>query len=52
MLCELLFALYSAAETNVQVDWNVWKGHSGLPEVYDMKFRQAVATQYPLRPGQ
>ncbi|KAH8106187.1 alpha-mannosidase [Cristinia sonorae] len=30
--------------------WNLWQAHSGLPEVYDMKFQQAVATQYPLRP--
>ncbi|TCD71285.1 alpha mannosidase-like protein [Steccherinum ochraceum] len=30
--------------------WNLWKAHSGLPEVYDMKFQQAVALQYPLRP--
>ncbi|THH12390.1 hypothetical protein EW145_g47 [Phellinidium pouzarii] len=30
--------------------WNLWKRHSGLPEVWDIKFMQAVATQYPLRP--
>ncbi|EJD01333.1 alpha-mannosidase [Fomitiporia mediterranea MF3/22] len=30
--------------------WNLWKRHSGLPEVWDINFMQAVATQYPLRP--
>jgi len=30
--------------------WNIWKAHSGLPEVWDMNFRQATSLQYPLRP--
>ncbi|KAF7776225.1 CAZyme family GH47 [Agaricus bisporus var. burnettii] len=30
--------------------YNLWREHSGLPEVYDTKFRQATAHQYPLRP--
>ncbi|KAL6299103.1 alpha-mannosidase [Sparassis latifolia] len=30
--------------------WNVWKTLSGLPEVWDMSFRQATSFQYPLRP--
>jgi mannosidase alpha-like ER degradation enhancer 1 len=33
------------------IDYNLWREHSGLPEVYDTKFRQATAHQYPLRPG-
>uniref|UniRef100_A0A0W0FCH3 alpha-1,2-Mannosidase n=1 Tax=Moniliophthora roreri TaxID=221103 RepID=A0A0W0FCH3_MONRR len=31
-------------------DYNIWKRHSGLPEVYDTNFRQATSFQYPLRP--
>ncbi|KAF8639955.1 hypothetical protein AX17_001205 [Amanita inopinata Kibby_2008] len=30
--------------------YNIWRGHSGLPEVYDTYFRQATSHQYPLRP--
>ncbi|KAL5530319.1 hypothetical protein ACEPAF_6576 [Sanghuangporus sanghuang] len=30
--------------------WNLWKRNSGLPEVWDINYMQAVATQYPLRP--
>ncbi|EPS95376.1 hypothetical protein FOMPIDRAFT_146232 [Fomitopsis schrenkii] len=30
--------------------WNLWRIHSGLPEVWDMGFRQATSLQYPLRP--
>ncbi|KAI0786390.1 alpha-mannosidase [Abortiporus biennis] len=30
--------------------WNLWQKFSGLPEMWDMNFKQAVATQYPLRP--
>ncbi|CCM05644.1 uncharacterized protein FIBRA_07874 [Fibroporia radiculosa] len=30
--------------------WNIWRKHSGLPEVWDMNFRQATSLQYPLRP--
>ncbi|PPQ64702.1 hypothetical protein CVT24_008329 [Panaeolus cyanescens] len=30
--------------------YNLWKQHSGLPEVYDTNFKQATSFQYPLRP--
>ncbi|CAL1702197.1 unnamed protein product [Somion occarium] len=32
------------------VYWNIWKLFSGLPEVWDLNFKQATSTQYPLRP--
>ncbi|KAG0709546.1 glycoside hydrolase family 47 protein [Suillus ampliporus] len=31
-------------------DWNIWRRHSGLPEVWDAQFLQATSFQYPLRP--
>ncbi|EGO01815.1 glycoside hydrolase family 47 protein [Serpula lacrymans var. lacrymans S7.3] len=30
--------------------WNIWKRHSGLPEVWDAGFMQATSFQFPLRP--
>ncbi|KAI0829418.1 alpha-mannosidase [Trametes gibbosa] len=30
--------------------YNLWRGFGGLPEVWDMNFRQATSFQYPLRP--
>ncbi|KAF5321197.1 hypothetical protein D9619_000434 [Psilocybe cf. subviscida] len=30
--------------------YNIWRMHSGLPEVYDTSFRTATSHQYPLRP--
>ncbi|CAA7259685.1 unnamed protein product [Cyclocybe aegerita] len=30
--------------------FNLWKQHSGLPEVYDINYKQATSHQYPLRP--
>ncbi|KAI0637778.1 alpha-mannosidase [Trametes polyzona] len=30
--------------------YNIWRGFSGLPEVWDMNYRQATSFQYPLRP--
>ncbi|KAF9247222.1 glycoside hydrolase family 47 protein [Melanogaster broomeanus] len=30
--------------------WNIWRRHSGLPEVWDVHFMQATSFQYPLRP--
>ncbi|KAJ6539265.1 alpha mannosidase-like protein [Mycena capillaripes] len=30
--------------------YNLWRKHSGLPEVYDTNFKQATSHQYPLRP--
>ncbi|EIN10701.1 alpha mannosidase-like protein [Punctularia strigosozonata HHB-11173 SS5] len=30
--------------------WNMWKRHSGLPEVFDTAFQVATSFQYPLRP--
>ncbi|KAF9534836.1 alpha mannosidase-like protein [Crepidotus variabilis] len=30
--------------------YNLWKQHSGLPEVYDTHYKQATSHQYPLRP--
>lgn len=32
-------------------DYNLWRKHSGLPEVYDANFKQATSHAYPLRPG-
>ncbi|KAF8165423.1 alpha mannosidase-like protein [Crassisporium funariophilum] len=32
------------------IDYNLWKQHSGLPEVYDTNYKQATSHQYPLRP--
>ncbi|KAJ7781324.1 alpha mannosidase-like protein [Mycena metata] len=31
-------------------NYNLWRKHSGLPEVYDTNFKQATSHQYPLRP--
>ncbi|KAG6900914.1 hypothetical protein C0993_004351 [Termitomyces sp. T159_Od127] len=30
--------------------YNLWRTHSGLPEVYDTNFKKATSHQYPLRP--
>ncbi|KAF7301339.1 alpha-1,2-Mannosidase [Mycena indigotica] len=30
--------------------YNLWRKHSGLPEVYDTNYKVATAHQYPLRP--
>ncbi|KAH7916186.1 glycoside hydrolase family 47 protein [Hygrophoropsis aurantiaca] len=30
--------------------WNLWRRHSGLPEVWDVNYMQATSFQYPLRP--
>ncbi|KAF9263487.1 alpha mannosidase-like protein, partial [Marasmius fiardii PR-910] len=30
--------------------YNIWRKHSGIPEVYDTNFRQATTHGYPLRP--
>ncbi|KAI9510474.1 alpha-mannosidase [Russula earlei] len=30
--------------------WQLWKRHAGIPEVWDMSYRQATSLQYPLRP--
>ncbi|OJT13334.1 ER degradation-enhancing alpha-mannosidase-like protein 1 [Trametes pubescens] len=30
--------------------YNIWRGFSGLPEVWDMNYHQATSFQYPLRP--
>ncbi|THH17946.1 hypothetical protein EW146_g2940 [Bondarzewia mesenterica] len=31
--------------------WQLWRKHSGLPEVWDMNFKSATSFQFPLRPG-
>ncbi|KAF9055160.1 alpha mannosidase-like protein [Hymenopellis radicata] len=30
--------------------YNLWRRHSGLPEVFDTNFKRATSFQYPLRP--
>ncbi|KAJ3573862.1 hypothetical protein NP233_g2134 [Leucocoprinus birnbaumii] len=30
--------------------YNLWREHSGLPEVYDTTYKKATSHQYPLRP--
>ncbi|RDB22490.1 ER degradation-enhancing alpha-mannosidase-like protein 1 [Hypsizygus marmoreus] len=30
--------------------YNIWREHSGLPEVFDTNFKRATSYQYPLRP--
>ncbi|KAL4075930.1 glycoside hydrolase family 47 protein [Scleroderma citrinum] len=30
--------------------WNIWRRHSGMPEVWDVNFMQATSFHYPLRP--
>ncbi|KAF8639449.1 hypothetical protein AX16_010304 [Volvariella volvacea WC 439] len=30
--------------------YNLWRAHSGLPEVYDTNYKKATSHQYPLRP--
>lgn len=50
MACELrhdLQDLYLIQWT----DYNLWRKHSGIPEVYDTSFKQATSHGYPLRPG-
>ena len=34
-----------------KLDYNVWRQHSGLPEVYDARYKQATSYHYALRPG-
>ncbi|KAI6119419.1 glycoside hydrolase family 47 protein [Pisolithus croceorrhizus] len=34
----------------ITLDWNIWRRHSGMPEVWDAHFMQATSFQYPLRP--
>jgi hypothetical protein len=46
LLCDVAVVLSGVA------DWNLWRRHSGLPEVWDINFRQATSHQYPLRPGE
>ncbi|KAF4619947.1 hypothetical protein D9613_005188 [Agrocybe pediades] len=31
--------------------YNLWRQHSGLPEVFDTNYRKATSYQYPLRPA-
>lgn len=52
MMCENKKRLYETfSPTFVFADYNLWRTHSGLPEVYDTHFQQATSHQYPLRPG-
>ncbi|KAH9050101.1 alpha-mannosidase [Lactarius hengduanensis] len=30
--------------------WQLWKRYAGIPEVWDMSYKQATSLQYPLRP--
>src|SRR5689334_8636220 len=32
------------------LDHNLWKSHSGIPEVFDTNYKVATSHQYPLRP--
>ncbi|KIK98757.1 glycoside hydrolase family 47 protein [Paxillus rubicundulus Ve08.2h10] len=38
------------AVTSHLIYWNIWRRHSGLPEVWDAHVMQATSFQYPLRP--
>lgn len=52
LLCESLHAHRRNPQADVSTpDYNVWKLHSGLPEVFDTNYRVATSHQYPLRPG-
>ncbi|KAI0254258.1 alpha-mannosidase [Lactifluus subvellereus] len=39
----------SAIKTHM-LYWQLWKRHGGIPEVWDMSYKQATSLQYPLRP--
>ncbi|KAJ7638737.1 glycoside hydrolase family 47 protein [Roridomyces roridus] len=41
--------VYNAVKLHM-LYYNIWRKHSGLPEVYDMGAKVATSTQYPLRP--
>ncbi|KAA1466194.1 alpha-mannosidase [Dentipellis sp. KUC8613] len=41
--------LESAIKSHM-IFWQLWLHHSGLPEVWDMNYKQATANQFPLRP--
>ena len=51
LMCEILCVIESFTPLIPTSDWNLWRRHSGLPEVWDTTFRQATSLQYPLRPG-
>ena len=34
-----------------KLDYNVWRQHSGLPEMYDASYKVATSNHYGLRPG-
>jgi len=51
MICEGLSGLFLFCSWCCQPDYNLWREHSGLPEVYDTNHRRATSHQYPLRPG-
>ena len=44
---------YKSAISSIEAgtDWQLWRKHSGLPEVWDMNFKTATSFQFPLRPG-
>ena len=50
-MCKGLFCFAKFSLTTSLSDYNLWRAHSGLPEVYDTHFKQATSFQYPLRPG-
>ena len=34
-----------------RLDYNIWRQYSGLPEVYDARYKQATSPHFALRPG-
>jgi len=50
LTCEFLGFAALVIELGAIIDWNIWKRHSGMPEVWDVNFMQATSFHYPLRP--
>ena len=51
LMCRALDHLAQVVFSFCVLDYNIWRAHAGLPEVYDTHFKQATSHQYPLRPG-
>lgn len=51
MICKCQSSCFVYLSWCFHADYNLWREHSGLPEVYDTNYRRATSHQYPLRPG-
>jgi mannosidase alpha-like ER degradation enhancer 1 len=51
LLCEDCL-VDSSLNCSLPSDWQLWKRHAGIPEVWDMSYKRATSLQYPVRPGE